>query len=123
MTVTLLGHIHRYQVELDADLDTLTESLPGSVAYSFESQSWFVWDGDSWESYTYPLLDAASPNLPTADEKAALDGANAADSGNVYATMDDLPDITVLTEIPTIDPEDGVTIWNDSGVLKLASAP
>ena len=26
-----------------------------------------------------------------------------------------------LGEIPTADPEDGATIWNDNGVLKVAS--
>lgn len=28
-----------------------------------------------------------------------------------------------IAAIPTTDPEDGATIWNDSGVLKLASQP
>lgn len=27
-----------------------------------------------------------------------------------------------LAAIPTTDPQDGVTIWNDAGVLKVASA-
>lgn len=27
-----------------------------------------------------------------------------------------------LASIPTSDPEDGVTIWNDGGVLKVASS-
>jgi hypothetical protein len=90
VTVSLLGHIHRYQVDLDADLNAITESLAGSVAYSFESQSCFVWDVDSWEAYTYPLLDAVSPNLPSVDEKAALSGAASPDATNVLATMADL---------------------------------
>lgn len=26
-----------------------------------------------------------------------------------------------LANLPTVDPQDGVTIWNDAGVLKVAS--
>lgn len=29
----------------------------------------------------------------------------------------------LLTAIPTSDPGDGVTLWNDAGVLKVASGP
>lgn len=40
-----------------------------------------------------------SANIPSADQKALLDG------------------------IPTEDAGDGVTIWNDAGVLKVSTAP
>ena len=30
-------------------------------------------------------------------------------------------DVILVKDIPKIDPEDGVTIWNDNGVLKCAS--
>jgi hypothetical protein len=31
--------------------------------------------------------------------------------------------LTLLSTLPTEDPQDGVTIWNNSGVLQVASAP
>lgn len=40
-----------------------------------------------------------------------------ADGGEIDDT------VTLIAAIPTVDPEDGSTIWNDSGVLKVASAP
>ena len=30
--------------------------------------------------------------------------------------------LAVVSAIPTVDPEDSSTIWNDGGVLKVASA-
>lgn len=30
--------------------------------------------------------------------------------------------LAIIYAIPTVDPEDSVTIWNDEGVLKVASA-
>lgn len=40
--------------------------------------------------------------------------------GTVLATIRGLG---VVADIPATDPGDGVTIWNDEGVLKLASGP
>jgi len=30
--------------------------------------------------------------------------------------------LAIVSAIPAVDPEDGATIWNDGGVLKVASA-
>lgn len=30
---------------------------------------------------------------------------------------------TIIAALPTSDPGDGVTIWNDAGVLKVATGP
>lgn len=42
------------------------------------------------------LGGSASPNLPTVDEKAAMDGSATPSSGNVFATMADVPDAANL---------------------------
>jgi len=50
---------------------------------------------DSFEEYIRILLVA---ELPTSDEKAAMTAANAPDAYNPFATMDDIPAATVMTD-------------------------
>jgi hypothetical protein len=88
MTVTLLNEISRYQ-GVSGDVKP-TDVLTGSTFYEVDTGDWFVWDGDSWESYTFPLLDALSPSLPSVDEKAAMNAASAPDASNPFATIADL---------------------------------
>jgi hypothetical protein len=75
----LISTINRYQ-GVSGDSKPAT-ALAGSTFYEVDTGDWFVWDGDSWEAYTFPLLDATSPELPTTDEKAALNGAASPSAG------------------------------------------
>jgi hypothetical protein len=42
--------------------------------------------------------------------------------GEVTLKADKAALLTIVGNIPTTDPADGASIWNDSGVLKLASS-
>lgn len=123
--VSLVTTISRYQ-GLNADVKP-TSAYVGSTFYEVDTGDWFVWDGDSWEAYTYPLLDATSPTLPTTDEKAAMFAANAPDASNPFATIDDQTAaiaaalVNLLSALPTADPEVEGALWNDGGVLTVSA--
>lgn len=109
----LITTINRYQ-GVSGDVKP-TDAPAGSTFYEVDLGDWYVWDGDSWEAYTFPLLDATSPELPSTDEKAALFAANSPDAGNPFATMDDLAAPTVLSLSTPAETGAGVTIA--AGVL------
>ncbi len=125
MTVQLLGAIHRYQGQ-SGDSKPEDATVPtGSQFYEIDTTDTYVWDGSDWTAA--PAFNGLF--MPTADEKDAMDGANAPDVSNVFITAADVVTLptsdekTFLDAVPTSDPVDGVTIWADSGVLKIASAP
>lgn len=122
----LITVIKRFQ-GLHADVKP-TDAPAGSTFYEIDTGDWFVWDaeGESWETYTFPLLDATSPTLPTTGEKAALSGADSPDAGNVYATASAVDDAiaaaltNLLSALPTVDPASAGELWNNSGVLTVS---
>jgi len=89
MTVSLVTVINRYQ-GLSGDTKPTTGVPVGSTFYEVDTGDWFVWDGDSWEAYTFPLLDATSPTLPSTDEKAAMFAAASPSGANPFLTQADL---------------------------------
>lgn len=72
-------------------------------------------------------LDVATPVEVSGDAELANDGAATVVGLNGSATSVTGAELTaaeaIIAAIPTVDPEDGETIWNDGGVLKVASAP
>lgn len=94
MTVSLITTISRYQ-GVSGDSKPAA-ALVGSTFYEVDTGDWFVWDGDSWEAYTFPLLDATSPTLPSVDEKAALFAAASPDGSNPFLTEAALSDAATL---------------------------
>lgn len=52
----------------------------------------------------------------------ASGGAITVESGGALS-VDGADFAAILAAIPTADPEDGVTVWLDGGVLKVASGP
>lgn len=121
----LITTINRYQ-GVSGDSKP-TDAPAGSTFYEVDTGDWFVWDGDSWEAYTFPLLDATSPTLPSTDEKAAMFNADSPDASNVFVTtsasdaaiaaaLDNL-----LSALPTVDPAVAGALWNDSGVLTVSA--
>lgn len=121
----LITTIHRYQ-GLNADVKP-TDAPAGSTFYEVDTGDWFVWDGDSWEAYTFPLLDATSPELPSTDEKAAMFAANAPDATNPFATIDDQTAAiaaaltNLLSALPAVDPAVEGALWNNNGVLTVSA--
>lgn len=109
----LITTINRYQ-GVNADVKP-TDAPAGSTFYEVDTGDWFVWDGDSWEAYTFPLLDATSPELPSTDEKAALFAANAPDASNPFATLADFDAPTIPNLSTPAESGAGVTI--SGGVL------
>lgn len=111
----LVTTIKRYQ-GLNAD-DKPTDAPAGSTFYEIDTGDWFVWDseGEAWVEYTFPLLDATSPELPTTDEKAALNAANSPDASNPFATMADFDAPTIPNLSTPAETGAGVTIAD--GVL------
>jgi hypothetical protein len=90
----LITTINRYQ---GVSGDSKPSDAPaGSTFYEVDTGSWFVWDGDSWEAYTFPLLDATSPTLPSTDEKAALFAAASPSAANPVLTEAALADAATL---------------------------
>lgn len=94
MVVSLITTISRYQ-GVSGDVKPAA-ALTGSTFYEVDTGAWFVWDGDSWEAYTFPLLDATSPTLPSIDEKAAMFAAAAPDALNPFLTEAALADPATL---------------------------
>lgn len=87
-------------------------------------------DGAAAPASTNVFVTAADVvDLPTADQKDALDGAATPSAANVFVTAADVVNLPTTAEkafldaVPTTDPGDGVTIWADTGVLKIASGP
>lgn len=119
----LLTTINRYQ-GLNADVKP-TDAPAGSTFYEIDTGNWFVWDieGTSWEAYTFPLLDATSPELPTADEKAALNAADVPDASNEFITASALDTAltNLLSALPTVDPAVAGDLWNNAGVLTVSA--
>jgi hypothetical protein len=85
---------------LNAD-DKPSAAPVGSTFYEVDTGDWFVWDGNSWEAYTFPLLDATSPTLPSTDEKAAMNGAAAPDASNPFLTEAAIDDAATLPALAT----------------------
>lgn len=117
----LITTINRYQ-GVSGDVKP-TGAPAGSTFYEVDTGDWFVWDGDSWEAYTFPLLDATSPELPSTDEKAALFAADAPDASNEFITASALSDAlaNLLSALPTVDPADAGALWNNAGVLTVSA--
>lgn len=78
-----------------------TDAPAGSTFYEVDTGSWLVWDGDSWEAYSFPLLDATSPELPSVDEKAAMFAADSPDASNPFLTEAVLSDAATLPALAT----------------------
>lgn len=103
MTVVLISTIKRFQ-GLAADVKP-TDAPAGSTFYTVDTGDWLVWDGDSWEAYTFPLLDAISPELPSTDEKAAMNAADSPDASNPFVTQSALGTL-VQSATVTLEDED-----------------
>lgn len=90
----LITTINRYQ---GVSGDSKPAAAPaGSTFYEVDTGDWYVWDGDSWEAYTFPLLDATSPELPSTDEKAAMFAASSPSAANPFLTEAALADAATL---------------------------
>lgn len=117
----LITTINRYQ---GLSGDSKPGAAPaGSTFYEVDTGDWFVWDGDSWEAYTFPLLDATSPELPSTDEKAAMFAASSPDAANPFATVADITSAlaSLLSALDVVDPAVAGTVWNNSGVLTVSA--
>lgn len=121
----LITTINRYQ-GVSGDSKP-TDAPAGSTFYEVDTGNWFVWDGDSWESYTYPLLDATSPELPSTDEKAALFASDTPSASNEFITASaqttaiDAALANLLSALPTVDPAVAGDLWNNAGVLTVSA--
>ncbi len=114
MTVSLVTTISRYQgVSGDSKPP---DALVGSTFYEVDTGDWFVWDGDSWEAYTFPLLDATSPTLPSTDEKAAMNAADAPDASNAFVTQSALDAVVA-------DPATLPALAADIGIPEIPAIP
>jgi hypothetical protein len=117
----LITTINRYQ---GVSGDSKPTGAPaGSTFYEVDTGDWFVWDGDSWEAYTFPLLDATSPELPTTDEKAALFASDTPSASNAFVTQSvlDAALTNLLSALPSSDPAEAGALWNDGGVLTVSA--
>lgn len=75
---------------VSGDTKPTTEVTAGARLYETNTQTWFIFDGTSWSELAAETIAANLPNMPTDNQKDALDGASAPDESNPFATLEDL---------------------------------
>lgn len=81
---------------VSGDTKPTTGVTAGARLYETNTQTWYIFNGTAWFELAPETIAANLPNMPSDAQKDALDGANAPEADNPFATMADVP-----TALPT----------------------
>lgn len=102
---------------------------PAAIGFREDTQAVYIVDPATGQEIVLGTFSGDPEDVSVAEDEIIVGqadgkGASVAMSGD--ATIDATGAVTVLgfagSPVPTADPQDGETIWNDNGVLKVASS-